>query len=508
VRTVVLGFDGLSSRYLEGFADSVPTLTAVRERGVETPLESPHPPRPESVWPSLYTGTDPSHHGVYGAPAFEGYPGDRTPLSRIDVRRPALWDYLSTLGVPSVVLSVPLSHPADPLEGTLVPGEPALEDEPAHPRGVRAGISETLGEEYVLSPTPADVDRRLDPVDVIDQRRRAFLTLLETAEWEFGLCRVGATDPTAWGIDTAGDLRGVYEAVDRFVDDVLVAVGAGTNVVVCSPYGTRPVSGYRVHVNELLCEVGFLERRGVGERQPTHGNDRPPTLEWVLAPVRRLGAGLESLAARLRPDAPTVDSHDPFDWAGSLAYAPPDRDGVRLNLVDRDPDGIVSIHSYENAREELLEILARAETPDGDPAFGFVRRRERVYDGPFLETAPDVLYSTAGTGNVASTRPSPRSFVPVTGYGRDPEGLFLGTGPGFRATEDVDRLTVPDVAPIALAVLGRAVPSLVTGTAPTELVVPRVRRTEYPESTYGAAATDPTFDDAGLTDRLEGLEYP
>jgi len=48
----------------------------------------------------------------------------------------------------------------------------------------------------------------------------------------------------------------------------------------------------------------------------------------------------------------------------------------------------------------------------------------------------------------------------------------------------------------------------VTGTAPTELVVPRVRRTEYPESTYGAAATDPTFDDAGLTDRLEGLEYP
>ncbi|MHC3439406.1 alkaline phosphatase family protein [Natrialbaceae archaeon A-gly3] len=517
MKTVVLGFDGLSARYLERFGDSLPTLTTLRERGVETPLESTHPIRPRSVWPSLYTGTDPSHHGVYGAPTFEGYPDEPTPVSRIDVRRPALWDYLSTLGVPSAVLSVPLSHPADPLEGTLVPGEPAREDEPTYPQETREDLAAILGEAYVLSPTAEEVghdQEELGPVETIDQRRRAFLSVLETDEWRFGLCRVGATDPVAWDIEAESRLRAVYEAADRFVGDVLEAIEERTNVVVCSPYGTRPVSGYRIHVNELLCEEGFLESWGPREHERTHGSDSPhetdgpATLEWALAPLRRLEAGLESLVSSLRPDTPEPDPGERFDWSQSLAYAPPGRAGVRLNLADRDPGGIVSTHSYENAREELLEILARVETPDGDPAFGFVRQRERIYDGPFLEAAPDVLFSPAGRDNTVSARPSSRPFVSVDGYGRDPEGLFLGTGPGFAATEDVDRLTVPDIAPLTLAILEQAVPSLMTGTVPTELISTPVVRTEYPESTYGAAATDPAFDDKELTDRLEGLEYP
>ena len=504
MKTVVLGFDGLSTQFLERFGDSVPTLAELSDRGVETPLESTHPVCPRSVWPSLYTGTDPSHHGVYGAPAFSGYPDDSTPVSRIDVRRPALWDYLSSQDIPSVVLSIPLSHPADPLCGTLVPGEPAHEDEPAYPKGTRADLDTSLGEEYALSPT---IDPDLDPLEAIEHRRQAFLTLLETREWDLGLCRVGATDPVACDIAEEGRLRAVYEAADRFVADVLAAVEEGTNVVVCSAFGTRPVEGYRIHVNELLCEHGFLDRRTRGNSSPSHTDD-PTALERVLAPFSRLGTRLGALFSSGRSNSPDDSRRDRFDWSHSLAYAPPDRAGVRLNLAGRDPSGVVSRHSYENARRELLEILSRLETPDGEPAFGFVRRRERAYDGPFLEAAPDVLLSAAGRGNVVSALPGERPFVPIDGYGRDPEGVFFGVGPGFDETEDVDRLTVPDVAPLTLALLERPVPSLMTGIVPADLVSTTVVRTEYPESTYGAAATDPSFDDATLPERLEGLEYP
>ncbi len=40
-------------------------MQSIRKEGVETELESTFPPWTGSAWPSIYTGVDPAHHGVY-----------------------------------------------------------------------------------------------------------------------------------------------------------------------------------------------------------------------------------------------------------------------------------------------------------------------------------------------------------------------------------------------------------------------------------------------------------
>lgn len=591
MRAVVLGFDGLDARFLDRFESSLPNITALRERGVEAPLESTCPPRSASAWPSLYTGTDPSHHGIFGAFRTDNYPDETTPVSRVDVRRPALWDYLSSEGGSSVVLNVPLTHPADPINGVVVPGLPAGGVERGFPDGILEELNDEIGEsadEYTISGTPPEgVDARLEyTLDLVDQRRRAAVALLEREEWELAVCGVRGTDVVSRELcegqrrDDVERIRAVYEAADRLVGDVLETVGEETTVVLCSDHGLTRRTGYRIDVNDILAEHGYLET--------TSGSPPPATLTEASEQLRELEAGeLDGTARALEePDAgtdvdvdvdvaadglgdesglvgerkregkresdrnrsedeakdededgtevgnggriprvvgaiadriglSTVVEHLPslfgprrseraVDWHRSRAYcAAGPQMGVRVNLAGREPYGRVTPSKYETVCTDLVDLLSSLETPDGEPAFEFVCRREHLYDGPFVENAPDVFVLPKGENHTVSATLSGRgaAFRSIETYGHALEGVFVGAGPGFDA-ETPNRLSITDVAPITMAALGRPVPSLMTGAVPEGLTRDPPVRADYPGIAIGSAIDDPTFDDEKLPGRL------
>ncbi len=540
MKTVVLGFDALDWRYLERFASSLPSFTALRERGVEAPLESTHPPWTGSAWPSMYTGTDPSHHGVYGFFDYDGYPDDGHLVSRADVQRPALWNYLSDDGASSIVLNVPVTHPAEPIEGVLVPGYLAAEDDPGHPEGIRDELSDELGETYTIysrGEISDDPDEKFAGyLELIEQRRGAAVALLENHEWEFALLQVQKTDAVFHNFADERRFRAIYEAADRLLGDVLQAVDEETNVVVCSDHGIGRLDGYQIHVNEVLAEHGFVETTSEGDRlslgsekksllgTSEDDSDEPGTLERTLLAGQRVATGLgvepsdvyaaakrlglESALVRLVPESMQRAAGETVDWRRSRAYCPDEtRMGVRVNLEGREPDGVVSPSEYETVRDELVEILSALETPDGEPAFDYVCRRERLFGGPFLDDAPDVLFLPTDMDHTVSTALYGQRFVPVDAHDHKLDGVFVGAGPGFEASADVGRLSLPDVAPIAMALLDRPVPSRMTGSVPDGLLAGPARRVDYGDIAYGTGVTEPTVDDGAVTERLEDLGY-
>lgn len=599
MRAVVLGFDGLDARFLDRFESSLPNIAALRDRGVEAPLESTYPPRSACAWPSLYTGTDPSHHGVFGAFRTDSYPDEATPTSGVDVRRPALWDYLSSEGGSSVVLNVPLTHPADPINGVVVPGLPAGDVERGYPDGICEELNDEVGDstdEYTISgPPPEDDDRLEYTLELVDQRRQAAVALLEREEWELAVCGVRGTDVVSRGLrecegqrrdDDVERIRSVYEAADRMVGDVLETVGEETTVVLCSNHGTARRTGYRIEVNEILSEHGYLETTSgspppatlseageqlrafeVGERDGIAsaleeyeaetdvdvdvdadglGDERGLVGEREGASERgreREGEGREERERERGPDrnrseADSADGNDggipsaigaiadrtglsavlerlsslfglgrserTVDWHRSRAYcAAGPQMGVRVNLAGREPYGRITPSQYESVCTDLVELLSSLETPDGEPAFEFVCRREHLYDGPFVEHAPDVFVLPKGENHTVSADLSRRgkAFHPIDTVGRALEGVFVGAGPGFDG-ESPNRLSVTDVAPITMAALGRPVPSLMTGTVPEGLTRDPPVRGEYPGIAIGSAIDDPTFDDEKLPGRF------
>ena len=540
-RTLVLGFDALDGRYLDRFADATPTLSELRSDGVSAPLDSTHPPYTASAWPSMYTGTDPSHHGVYGFFTFD-YPDDGQLVTRNDVDAPAIWNYLSERGIPSVVVNVPVTHPAEPMEGVLVPGYLGGEDDAGYPEGIRDDLSDAIGEEYRIYSSEEVAD---DPeaklqgfLDLVDMRKRAAVELLSGQEWELAVVQVQKTDTVFHSFDDETAFRAVYEAADDLAAAVIDAVDGPVNVVVCSDHGMGRKEGYQIQINDVLRRAGYVEgtrdadsvslpdekRRLMGDDRGTDDGDVFSSLLYGSAAaaervLSRLGVtpgrvyglaesiGVEKLFVDIVPDRIRQSAGESVDWRASQAYCrSPSRLGVRLNLEGREPSGTVPAAEYERVRGELIDLLSNLETPDGEPAFESVLPREAVYDGPHLDGAPDVLVSPQNANHVLSTSLYGREFIPVNVHDHDPTGVFIGHGPGFDHDASPDRLSLTDIAPIAMALTGQPVPQQMTGSVPRGVLSDPVERADYGEVSFGAAHT---VEDAReeVTESLVDLGY-
>jgi len=541
-RTVVCCFDGLDADYLDRF--DCPRFDALEARGVSAGLTSTFPPWTGCAWPSMYTGTDPSDHGVYDFFAFaDGYPDDADLVTRDDVRAPALWNYLTARDRPSVVVNVPVTYPAEPIDGVVVPGYLAPEEADGHPDGIRERLADELGEYHVYSRAERGVTDEHsvgDYVVLIDRRRRAVEYLLETEPWHLAVVQVQKTDAVFHNFDDETAFERVYEAADRFLGGVIDTVGSETNVVVCSDHGIGPTDGYRIYLNEVLREQGYLTATREAADLPKLGDEK----EWLTGDDEPSGDGEsnsddQSLTARalsrttgalervgVTPDdlASVADRVGvlPYvterfsgtlrnslergvDWRASRAYCRSGNElGVRINLAGREPDGVVPEDEYEPVRSALIDDLAALETPDGEPAFEWVKPREAVYSGPRADAACDVLVMPRGMNNAIATNLLGAQFVPVDGYDHKREGVFVGAGPGFEfdrgETETrVEPLSLVDVAPLVMSLLGCPVPERMTGAAPESLLSTPIRTEAYGDVPYGSGTG------GGLTDEsVEG----
>jgi predicted AlkP superfamily phosphohydrolase/phosphomutase len=535
---MVFALDGVAFPYLDAF--DLPNLEALRSRGVEAPLGSTHPPWTASAWPSMYTGTDPSHHGVFTFFDFEGtYPDEADVVDRTDVRRPALWNYLSDDGLPSIVLNVPVTHPAEPIEGALIPGYLAPEEAAGHPKGVRADVSDALGAEYriyaesELSDDPAE---KLDGyVDLIDLRARAAEYFLSSREWSLAVVQVQKTDAVFHNFDDPAAWERVYAAADRLVGRVLDAVDGEPNVVVCSDHGMKSRSGQVIYVNEVLREHGFVEATSEAEREGPSLEDRKRNLidgdpdpngkstlagravSGVAAALEAVGispgnvygalerAGLGRAALELLPEDANVGER--VDWRASEAYCRLGTEmGVRINLAGREPDGVVPPSKYDQVRDRIIEVLSDLQTPADEPAFEFVEPRERIYDGPNAERAPDVVFRPAEMNHGVVAGLVGQRFIPTDQHNHDVDGVFVGAGPGFDPDGAVDGLSLVDVAPIVMALLGRPVPRRMTSRVPPEVLAVDVDYGVYDGVEFATASDEPAEDDQ-VEERLEDLGY-
>jgi len=542
-RTVIVGFDALDFAYLDRFADSLPTFERLRDDGIEAPLESTVPPWTASAWPSMYTGTDPSYHGVYDFFNHERYPDETSVVTRNDVRRPAIWNYLSAEGDPSVVFNLPVTHPAEPIEGTLLPGYLAPEGAPGSPEGVRADLSDALGEPYrIYSQTePGDDDGKLTGyLDLIDLRRRAAVELLSSCDWELAVVQVQKTDAVFHHYTDEIAFRRVYEAADEFLASVLAAVDDPVNVVVCSDHGIGRKQGYAIYLNEILRQHGYVEASSDAEERSVstvkaeltrvsddgdsddHGGSRGLdrvagglrsalgavglTPMDVYAGAKRVGVG--DALSTVVPEAIKGATAEVVVWRASRAYCRSNAElGVRINLEGREPAGTVPKNRYDAVREDIVDLLRDVETPDGRPAFESVVPREAVYEGPYAEAAPDVVVVPRGMNHIVRTKLYGRRFVPVDLYDHEQDGVFIAVGPDVGTDISLASLSLTDVAPVAMAAMGRPVPERTTGTVPDGVVTRPVRTADYGDVDFGTRPIADADGEDGVTERLEDLGY-
>lgn len=361
-RAVVVGLDGVPASLLaRGAAEGwLPSTAKLLDDGTMGAVASTAPPVSSVAWATLTTGVDPSRHGVYG---FVDLKPDSYSLrfpNSADVRMPRIWDAIGAAGRRSIVLNVPGTYPAQPMEGCLVAGfvAPRL-DRAVYPAGLLARL-ERLAYKTDVDAVAAQRDVRVleeELFTVLDARLAAWWQLWEE-DWDLFFGVLTETDRLhhfLWGPYEAGDawaaslFERLYARVDAHLGEVTARLGDNAALAVVSDHGFCRIR-HELYLNDWLAANGFC---AFTAEAPASLND--------LAP-------------------------------GSRAFAL-DPGRIYVNVEGRFPLGCVPAESEAEVVDEIAEALGAVRDPDSVPVVGRLLRRSEAYtraalDGPSLVLLP------------------------------------------------------------------------------------------------------------------------
>jgi predicted AlkP superfamily phosphohydrolase/phosphomutase len=255
----------------------------------------------------------------------------------------------------------------------------------------------------------------------------------------------------------AEKIRDVYRLLDDGLGRLLSRVGDEDLVVFASDHGFRGVTR-ALHMDRLLEHLGF--QRSAATRA-VFG-----PMQWgKMRALARKIYDLLGLHGR-------VSLPQSVNWQKTVAYTAvrSTGEGVSLNLAGREPDGIVDPGKYEATRDKVMDALGSFVDPrTGVRPIARMLRREEVFSGRYLETAPDIVLEAAPLYSLTHASSVVEDADWLSGDHRV-EGVVAAAGPRVRPDAFERPAHLVDLAPTILAALG--VPASVKhdGRVLTELV--------------------------------------
>jgi predicted AlkP superfamily phosphohydrolase/phosphomutase len=512
-QVLIVGFDGATWDLIKPWAQEgkLPFLARLMDEGACLDLNSTVPPISPPAWSSFMTGKNPGKHGIFDFTRrdWESY--------RMRILRrpsePAFWSILSQRGYRVGVINVPQTYPPESVNGFMVTGLGTPSDKtftyppelttPIFRRGFRPtpGLCYRPGKEdelleQILSATDTVTEITLDlmsrePWDV-------FVVVLRITDEasHFLWKHMDATHPAHSPEDDAHQaaLLTCYQKADDALRRIVEAAGEDVTLFVMSDHGSGPL--YKnVFLNEWLRLEGLLTlkeektasslllqlllRSGLTRTDVGRALSRMGLGKFKAWLRDRLGDHIDIIPNVARPRL-----QEAVDWSRTRAYSVGYIGQIYVNLKGRDPQGIVEPgEDYERTRDHIIEQLLQLEDPQTrERVVDRVIKREQVYEGRYLEQAPDLFvymkdlsYITRGS---YAFSPTGSIFVPPVTYesgGHRQLGILLAWGrhilPGYTMSE-AHLAEITDLAPTVLYLMSCAVPQDMDGQVITSLIEP------------------------------------
>lgn len=546
-RTLIIGLDGATFDLITPWVrlGYLPSLAQFIAEGAHGSLQAWPNMNSAAAWSSILTGYNPGQHGVHDfgtAAPRRGIPWQ--PITAASRAKLPFWHFLNAAGKRVGVINVPISYPVDPANSFMLAGmdSPGM-DSPgfAHPPELLDELRQA-GIDYVLDVPKLDDLRRENLLhtpdsvrQMIDARARTILHLMQSRTWDTLMAVFIATDRVQhiyWpdedvplSDDSWAPIRGVYQQIDSFLNDVLRLVDDNTTVLIISDHGfgpSRPVA--RVLI-QLFEELGLLQfrsgRGGVSSR----------LLKGALLQGRRiLPLSLQETLAKALPQmhlrALNENAYGTVDWSKTQVYADLYGGRMYINLQGREEEGIVPPTEYDLLRERLREVLLDlTDAATGRRVIREVHRREDLYHGPYLQKAADLfiewdykvvqetLVYRVGEKTIVIEGPSGPDHYKWPGN-HSPMGILVAYGPHIKQGASIADASIYDVAPTILHLQDHPVPRDMDGKVLTDVFVEeqlRLKPVQYADlSTDVAQATESELDTSDylkIEERLRGLGY-
>lgn len=357
-KAAIIGLDGVPIHLLEDLAqrDVMPHMKELIEEGCLVKMRSSLPANSAASWSSMITGTGPGTHGVYG---FTGFiPGTYTVCyhSSQKLKAQPFWSKEPKKRV--LVINLPASYPAQPLNGALITGfvspqlEKAVYPPKLLPRLKEYGYEVDVDASLFRKSIPLFL-RKLE--ETLDQRLWVLDDLLDRDGYELLFFVVTGTDRIEhylWDAYADGrhdhhrEFLGFFEKVDAAVGHVASKLEPDAPLMMLSDHGMGPAET-AVNLNTLLRDEGYLATGD--DPRKNYNNIREGTRAFASESTK-----------------------------------------IYLNRVDRFPQGSVKPEDTRQVQGELVDLLSGLRR-NGSKVVKAVHLKQDVFTGPEAGNAPDLV---------------------------------------------------------------------------------------------------------------------
>lgn len=492
----------------------MPNLTKIRSEGMWTRLQSVTEISSGAVWPTFFTGVDPSDHGQCFT-HMQLLPGTYEIVKKYadDVPYEPFWMDFQQQGLTCAIIDVPQTYPATDFNGIHIAGwggEYPAWPYSSSPEDLTKEITRRFGnhplaDKYRIAAKPkthkgykslvhdllrgaqlkADLSRWIHAQGPHD----FFMTVFSEPHWAMHLLWdvLDQTHPRSSqeSYHTYGKvLEALVVIIDHFIGEMRKARPMA-ELLVFSLSGMGPnYSGKHVLQNVLDCI-------GMGPAPKRNGYKR------VLWPPQRWGSRITRAVDEVLPFQ-TIETaktlvpkrvwdywtrrllHANHGWNQSRAFCVPnDYSGaIRINLEGREPEGKVKPgREYQQVCDEITSTLMELSHIDsGRPVVREVVQTDKVYTGKNLDALPDliVLWQNDSPINGVVSPRAGQIQQPVlkrrTGAHRA-HGFFAAAGPQIGQGADLDSIHLLDLAPTISSLLEVSPSSRYRGRVVSEMII-------------------------------------
>lgn len=569
-RVLVIGVDAGTMELIEAWGDEgrLPGFKRFFEEGAYGMLNSVPNMCSASAWSSMVTGVNPGKHGIYWFGDYIRHSYEYSYINASYRNADTLWDMMSAAAKRVGIMNVPISYPAEEVNGFLIAGldAPRAEDERfTYPPGLLSELYDQVGE-YIIEPgmpgffKAGKLDEGISRLHSTVDSRLAYATyMMRRYPWDFFMVVFTTVDsaqhffwkymrPQGFTVSEHERrkyqhvIRDVYVHQDEAIRQLMELAGPETTVVVVSDHG-GDVGGKGPLLPLWLEHMGLLRYKTGGRAYDSRpAMARELIFRLLASAYRRVDRysrrDFKMRLARMFPGLRRkVEAHMHFsqiDWTATKAFADGARPDIWINLKGRFPQGIVEPgEEYDEVCKTIrAQFLAMHDARTGDRAVRAVPRREEVYNGPYLDRAPDLVVhwerdlpaSALALGDtMVSDLPGIRvKLTDGVNVGTGPRGgsgmhgqygILFAKGPHIRTGVDIGVAEIVDIAPTLLHLVGLPVPDYMDGRVVEEIFEEEflsenpVRTTEHVLESLDAPAPYSAADKEIIGDRLRGMGY-
>jgi predicted AlkP superfamily phosphohydrolase/phosphomutase len=360
-KALVIGIDGLPRELLirlieKGILEGVKTI--LNTGYLIHPMHASLPEISSVSWTSFMTGRNPAEHGIFGFTHLQPGSYQLHFTNSKDIKAPTFWQILSRTGKvkKALILNLPNTYPAFPINGLLVSGFVAIDFEKAVYPSSYIPFLKKLN--YIID-VDAEKARKDKPAlyqDILQSlstRGNVSRRLFDQEPWDLFLLCITETDRLHHFFFDEKDtttFEKVYKQIDRIIVDLYQTAkkkwGEEFLFIIVSDHGFSLLIK-EVNLNAYLNQQGML------------------IFDLTKDYYERISPGTSAFAM--------------------------DPGRIYIHYEKKFPRGTIRPDEGKQIKEKLKQILLDLRDANGEPVIRSIFEKEEIYQGPYLEDAPDLL---------------------------------------------------------------------------------------------------------------------